>query len=151
MTKPVIIAGAGPVGLMIALGCQFYGLDYVLLEEDTSFSSDTKAGTVLTRTVEACRRYGRDEAVLAEALRVDEIGELEKATNKRRTSVRLNLIKDDSRFPFVLNIPQHYLEPLLADGLEAGKVRLGHKLKTFEHNEQGVHVVAQGPNGETTI
>lgn len=151
VTKPVIIAGGGPVGLMMALGCQFYGLDYILLEEDENFSSDTKAGTVLTRTVEACRRYGRAESVLSQALRVDEIGELERATNKRRTSVQLDLLKDDSRYPFVLNIPQHYFEPLLADGLDADKVRLGHRLTGFSADGDGVQVSVVGPQGEMQI
>ena len=124
MTKPIIIAGAGPVGLMMALACKTYGLDFVLLEEDDSFSSDTKAGTTLTRTIEALRRYGRDEAVLAQALRVDEIGELERATNARRNSVQLDLLADQTRYPFILNIPQHYLEPILAEGLDPAALRL---------------------------
>ena len=151
MNKPVIIVGAGPIGLMMALACQFYGLDFVLLEEDESFSSDTKAGTVLTRTIEACRRYGRDADVLAEALRVDEIGELERATNKRRTSVQLDLLTDQTRFPFVLNIPQHYFEPILARGLTSGDVRLGHQMTSFTQDADGVRVVADGPDGEVSF
>lgn len=153
MAKPIIIAGAGPVGLMMALACNFYGLDFVLLEEDDSFSSDTKAGTILTRTIEACRRYGRDEDVLAKALRVDEIGELERATNKRRSSVRLDLVSDQTRFPFVLNLPQHHFEPILAAGL-TGKhadVRLKHRVTGFSQDDGGVKVTANGPDGPVDI
>ena len=50
--------------------------------------SDTKAGTVLTRTLEAFRRYGVADQVLAKALRVDEIGDVERATNTARPSVQ---------------------------------------------------------------
>ena len=56
--KPIIVVGAGPVGLTTALGLDFYGLPFALFEEDAELSRDTKAGTVLTRTVEAFRRYG---------------------------------------------------------------------------------------------
>ncbi|SFA52680.1 3-(3-hydroxy-phenyl)propionate hydroxylase [Paracoccus halophilus] len=153
MTKPIIIAGAGPVGLMMALACKFYGLDFVLLEEDDSFSSDTKAGTILTRTVEACRRYGRDADVLARALRLDEIGELERATNQRRTSVRLDLLADQTRFPFVLNLPQHHFEPVLAQGLTGphADVRLNHRVTGFSQTGDGVSVTADGPDGPVRI
>ena len=66
--KPVLIVGAGPVGLTTALGLSFYGLPFQLFEEDDGLSSDTKAGTILTRTLEAFRRYGIADEVLAKAL-----------------------------------------------------------------------------------
>ena len=74
---PIIVVGAGPVGLTTALGLDFYGLPFALFEEDAELSLDTKAGTILTRTLEAFRRYGVADAVLAKALRVDEIGDIE--------------------------------------------------------------------------
>ena len=151
MAKPIIIVGAGPVGLMMALACKFYELDFVLLEEDLSFSNDTKAGTTLTRSIEAFRRYGRSEAVLSKALRLDEIGELERATNKRRTSVELDRLADETRFPFVLNIPQHQLEPILGEGLAGCDVRLGHKMKHFEQDENGVRVIAETAEGDVVL
>lgn len=139
--KPVLIVGAGPVGLMTALALKFYGIEFRLFEEDSEFSSDTKAGTILTRTVEAFRRYGVDEQVLERALRLDEIGEIERATNARRASVKTEVLFEETRFPFVLNIPQHHLEPILAGGLAGlpdGSVNLRHKLVSFEQNADGV-------------
>jgi len=88
---PIIVVGAGPVGLTTALGLYFYGLPFALFEDDAELSLDTKAGTILTRTLEAFRRYGVAEAVLAKALRVDEIGDVERATNTARPSVQSNL------------------------------------------------------------
>ena len=121
--KPILIIGAGPIGLLTALALKFYRLPFRLLEEDQGFSSDTKAGTTLTRTLEAFRRYGVAEAVLAKAVRLDEIGEIERASNARRSSVLTALLSDETRFPFVINIPQHHLEPILADAL--GKTLCG--------------------------
>ena len=73
ITKPVIVVGGGPVGLTTALGLGFYGLPFQLFEEDAALSSDTKAGTILTRTIETFRRYGVADQVLSKALRIDEI------------------------------------------------------------------------------
>src|SRR6195256_3649107 len=116
--KPIIVVGAGPVGLTTALGLDFYGLPFLLFEEDAELSRDTKAGTVLTRTLEAFRRYGVADQVLAQALRVDEIGDIERATNKARPSVQVDLLSEDTRYPFVINMPQHHLEPILKDAID---------------------------------
>src|SRR5229473_4548936 len=86
--KPILVVGAGPVGLTTALGLHLHGLPFQLFEEDATLSSDTKAGTILTRTLEAFRRYGVADRVLAKALRVDEIGDIERATNTARASVQ---------------------------------------------------------------
>src|SRR5215510_1737309 len=62
---PIIVVGAGPVGLTTALGLHFYGLPFALFEDDAELSLDTKAGTILTRTLEAlrCRRGGPRQSV----------------------------------------------------------------------------------------
>jgi len=152
--KPVLVVGAGPVGLMTALALKFYGIDFRLFEEDGSFSSDTKAGTILTRTVEAFRRYGLDRAVLQRALRLDEIGEIERATNARRASVLTQNLIDETRFPFVLNLPQHHLEPVLADaltGVADGAINLKHRLRSFEQTGDGVVARFDTPDGRCEV
>lgn len=152
--KPILIVGAGPVGLLTALALKFYGLPFMLFEEDLEFSSDTKAGTTLTRTLEACRRYGVADAVLAKAVRLDEIGEIERATNARRSSVLTALLSEETRFPFVINMPQHHLEPILADALKGthgDAIFLGHKLLSFEQTVDSVTACFQTDRGETAV
>ena len=102
--KPIIVVGAGPVGLTTALGLDFYRLPFLLFEDDAELSRDTKAGAILTRTLEAFRRYRVADEVLAKALRVDEIGDVERATNTARPSVQTALLSDDTRYPFVINM-----------------------------------------------
>ena len=148
--KPVLIVGAGPVGLTTALGLSFYGLPFQLFEEDDGLSSDTKAGTILTRTLEAFRRYGIADEVLAKALRVDEIGDVERATNIARPSVRADLLADETRYPFVINMPQHHLEPILHRGLKERHpdcVHLRHKLISFKSDDNGVVATFETPTG----
>jgi 3-(3-hydroxy-phenyl)propionate hydroxylase len=55
---PVVVVGAGPVGLTTALGLTHFGVPVVVLEADDALSTDTKAGTILTRTLETFDRYG---------------------------------------------------------------------------------------------
>jgi 3-(3-hydroxy-phenyl)propionate hydroxylase len=148
--KPIIVVGAGPVGLTTALGLNFYGLPFALFEEDDALSRDTKAGTILTRTLEAFRRYGVADRVLAKALRVDEIGDVERATNTARPSVQIDLLADDTRYPFVINMPQHHLEPILHGAIEErrpGAMHLQHRLTGFRAIDGGVVASFETPDG----
>ena len=88
MERPVAVVGAGPVGLTTALGLAYYGIPAVVFEDDASLSLDTKAGTTLSRTLEIWRRYGVADAILRKALRVDEIGEIDRATGRRPFPLR---------------------------------------------------------------
>jgi 3-(3-hydroxy-phenyl)propionate hydroxylase len=152
--KPIIVVGAGPVGLTTALGLGFYRLPFLLFEEDPELSRDTKAGTVLTRTIEAFRRYGVADQVLAKALRVDEIGDIERATNTARPSVETDVLREDTRYPFVINMPQHHLEPILQEALERrhpGSLHLEHRLTSFRAADDGVVATFDTPGGTREV
>src|SRR6266508_5114236 len=148
--KPIIVVGAGPVSLTTALALDFYRLPFALFEEDAELSRDTKAGTVLFRSLEAFRRYGVVDRVLAKALRVDEIGDVERATNTARPSVQTALLCEDTRYPFVINMPQHHLEPILKDAIDArrpGALHLQHRLTSFRQMNDGVIARFETPAG----
>lgn len=152
--KPVLIVGAGPVGLTTALALHFYGVPFLLFEEDSSLSNDTKAGTILSRTIEAFRRYGVADDVLAKALRVDEIGDVQRATGLARPSVRTSLLDRETSYPFVINMPQHHLEPILhkaIDDRSPGSVHLQHRLKSFEKSNESVSATFETPDGVRTV
>lgn len=151
---PVAIVGAGPVGLVTALGLVHHGIPVVVFEQDDRLSRDTKAGTVLTRTLEVLHRYGALDAVLRAALRVDEIGDVDRATNAARPSVRLGALAEDTRFPFVVNIPQHELEPVLREVLERrapGALRMAHRLRAFAQRGDRVALQLETPGGERSV
>ncbi len=140
---PVAIVGAGPIGLITALGLVHYGVPVALFEQGDRLSNDTKAGTVLTRTLEVLHRYGAIDEVLNASLRIDEIGELDRATNTPTLSVRTGELVEDTRFPFVINIPQHEFEPVIRDVLERkapGVLHMGHRLTGFTQTGDDVEL-----------
>lgn len=151
---PVAVVGGGPVGLITALGLAHHGVPFVVFEADPTLSTDTKAGTVLTRTLEVLDRYGALGPVLDASLRVDEIGELDRATGQSTGSVLTTVLSGETRFPFVVNIPQHELEPVLAAELEArapGALRMEHRLEGFEQHDEGVTLQLSTPRGPVTF
>lgn len=151
---PIGVVGAGPVGLITALGLVHHGLPVVVLEEDDRLSLDTKAGTVLTRTLEVLHRYGALTPVLRASLRIDEIGDIDRATNTKARSVLTGALTEDTRFPFIINIPQHELEPVLRGVLEErapGSVRLSHRLTGFAQHSDHVLVTVATPGGSLEL
>jgi 2-polyprenyl-6-methoxyphenol hydroxylase-like FAD-dependent oxidoreductase len=55
----VLIAGAGPVGLALALELGWRGIRCLLIEQKEEFAGNPKAKTVHQRTLELFRRWGR--------------------------------------------------------------------------------------------
>ncbi len=151
---PVAVVGAGPIGLITALGLTRYGVPVAVFEEDDRLSLDTKAGTVLTRTLEVLHRYGALPEVLRASLRIDEIGEIDRVTNAPTLSVRTGELTEDTRFPFVINIPQHHLEPVLRDsftGREHGSLHMGHRLTAFKQHDDHVELTFDTAQGERHV
>ncbi|MGI5490990.1 FAD-dependent monooxygenase [Microtetraspora malaysiensis] len=151
---PVAVVGSGPVGLITALGLTRYGASVAVFEEDDRLSLDTKAGTVLTRTLEVLHRYGVLPEVLRASLRIDEIGEIDRVTNEPTLSVRTGELTEDTRFPFVINIPQHHLEPVLRDSFaarEQGTLHMAHRLTSFKQHDDHVELTFDTPGGERHV
>lgn len=149
---PIAVIGSGPVGMMTALGLAHFGIRCVVYEDDTELSLDTKAGTILTRTVEILNRYGAVDEVLAKSLRVDEIGEINRRTQESTFPVFLGELAGETRYPFVINMPQHHLEPILAREMaKSGLVQthMGHRLEGFE--DKGDHVELSIRNADGLI
>jgi 3-(3-hydroxy-phenyl)propionate hydroxylase len=151
---PVAVVGGGPIGLITALGLVHHGVPVMVFEEDDSLSLDTKAGTVLTRTLEVLHRYGALDPVLRASLRIDEIGDIDRATGEARESVHTGHLGEDTRYPFVVNIPQHHLEPVLRDRLDEvapGVLHMGHRLVDFVQHPDRVELVLDTPSGTRRV
>lgn len=151
---PVAIVGAGPVGLTTALALSYYEIPFIVLEANADHSTETKAGTTLTRTLEIWQRFGAAGAVLRRAMRVDEIGDIERATNRSRNTIKLHLLGDETRFPFVANIPQYDMEPALRDclyGSRQGKLLYRHRLTSFTQYSDKVKLEVETPDGARTF
>jgi 3-(3-hydroxy-phenyl)propionate hydroxylase len=151
---PVAIVGAGPVGLTTALALAFYRIPFVLFEANPGVSCETKAGTTLTRTLEIWHRFGAASKVLTRAVRVDEIGDIERATNKTRNSIKLHLLRDETRYPFVVNLPQHDMEPVLRECVEqagVGSVYFRHRLTAFAQHPDRVTLELDTAEGKRRV
>lgn len=148
--QPVAIIGSGPVGMITALGLAHYGIPAVIYEDDTSLSLDTKAGTILTRTLEVLHRYGAVRNVLSKSLRVEEIGEIDRRTQKSTFPVFLDALSEETRYPFVINMPQHHLEPILSEEIKRSgliETKMGHRLEGYEDKGDCIELTIRNADG----
>lgn len=139
---PVVVAGAGPTGLMCALALAREGVKVVVCEAEPTLTHDLRAGSFHPPTQEMMAPYGITDQMHAHGLQV------------RRWQVRsrrgglvaefdLGLLADTTPYPYRLHLEQHRLTPIMLDILRRetnAEVHFGHRITGFEHRPHSVLV-----------
>lgn len=132
---PVIVTGAGPVGLALSLGLARHGVPSVLLDEGPGHDEERPARTVVLR---------EDTAALAERL----TGTSLRTEGARWTGWRslrrkqvMRRVDFDDELPAPLHLPQHALTGALRDALAReplADVVTGSRLESLEQDPSGL-------------
>lgn len=140
---PILVVGAGPVGLSLALDLARRGLPVEVFEADAELNTQIRASTFHPRTLELFAAWGVVDALLARGHRVDRLQYWERDPRRLIAEFDYRLIAADTPFPFRLQCPQHIATRVLKPAVEAagGRVHMGHRLVDFE--DRGDHVVAR--------
>jgi 2-polyprenyl-6-methoxyphenol hydroxylase-like FAD-dependent oxidoreductase len=144
-SEPVVVVGAGPVGLWTAAELALAGVPVVVLESATERSPHSKAMGMHPRTLEVLAMRGLEQRFLDEGVRVSNwhFGMLES---------RLDFSLLDTPYPFMLAIPQVRTEELLEEHALVLGVRIlrGHTVTGLEQDDDGVTLFVTGPAGVHT-
>jgi len=147
---PVLVVGAGPVGLAAAVQLRPHGVRFRIVEKNAERTLLSKALVVWPRTLELLRASGVAANLVAAGLQ----GTAATISSCRRTLVRLRLDRADSPYPFALFIPQSETERLLEAHLAAHDIRVEREteLVGFEPDGQGVTAhLKRADGGEETL
>ncbi len=150
MDTPVVIAGAGPVGLALACALGHHGVRCTVLEEDAALSRHSKAPGVLPRTLEILRAWGVLDRFLDAGTLLTRPRVFGPDAPEPIVTVDLSPLEEMTAVPGVLIIPQNRTEALLRDhALASGvaDVRFGHRVTGFEQGEIGVSVAVEPATG----
>ena len=137
---PVVIVGAGPVGMAAALDCRLHGIPVVVLDDDDTVSVGSRGLCYAKRALEILDRLGVGDRVVDKGV----------GWNVGRTffgegevfSFDLQPEADQKR-PGMVNLQQYYLEEYqVAKCREAG-VEMRWKNKVIAVTPQGDHVSLQ--------
>lgn len=150
-TAPVVIVGAGPIGLVLALDLARFGVRVVLLEAELQVSEGSRAIVFTRRSMEILQQVGADRAITAQGLP----WRFGNSFYRGRRVFRLEAPHDDDdRFHPMINLQQQYLEEGLVDlvrrqpGIE---LRWGHRVTAVhDDGEAGVRIEVDTPDGPYT-
>jgi 2-polyprenyl-6-methoxyphenol hydroxylase-like FAD-dependent oxidoreductase len=132
----VLIIGAGPVGLMLAAELQRHGATCRIVDRAPEPTDKSKAVVVHARTLEHLDHLEVEQSFLARGTTVHAVSFF--VQSKRVT--QLHFDSGDTRYPFVLCIPQSTTENLLGNRLAEAGMQVGRRVEfiDFRQDDAGV-------------
>ncbi|MGH7637362.1 MAG: FAD-dependent monooxygenase, partial [Gemmatimonadaceae bacterium] len=145
---PVLIVGAGPTGLVLALWLTRLGVPVRIIDRTAEPGTTSRALAVQARTLELYHQLGVADAVIAGGVMVAKLNFWVKGT--RAASVPLRRIGTGlSPYPFALVFAQDAHERLLIERLAASGVKVERQteLLGFTQHDGGVRASLRRPDG----
>ncbi|TDI65650.1 MAG: FAD-dependent monooxygenase [Alphaproteobacteria bacterium] len=151
--KPVLIAGAGPVGCTAALLLAQHDIPVVLMEALDELPMDLRASTFHPPTLDMLDALGVTPQLISQGLIVPTFQYRDRRTGEF-AEFDLDLLRDETRHPYRLQCEQYKFTRVVVDMLKAlphADVRFNHRVVGFSQDGEGVTALAWTPDGEIKI
>jgi 2-polyprenyl-6-methoxyphenol hydroxylase-like FAD-dependent oxidoreductase len=149
MADPVVlIAGAGPTGLVLALWLTRLGIKVRIIDKTAEPGTTSRALAVQARTLEFYHQVGLDDAVIAGGVKIENLNLW--ASGRRVGRVPLQRTGEGlTPYAFALVFPQDAHERLLIERLGTLGVQVERQteLLRFAQDDTGVTATIRRPNG----
>ena len=151
--RPIVVVGAGPVGMTAAAALAEAGLPVVVVEVNPEPRPDWRASTFHAATLELLDTIGITEQMHAEGLVVPTY----QFRDRREGIVAefdFRLLADETRFPYRLQLNQQHLVRMLFDRLRQEpnvRLRFGTTMTGLRLTPAGPVVAVEGPEGAAEI
>jgi 2-polyprenyl-6-methoxyphenol hydroxylase-like FAD-dependent oxidoreductase len=142
MTTDVLIVGAGPTGLVLALWLTKLGVRVRIVDKSAEPGTTSRALAVQARTLELYRQLDLTDAVIARGHRVPAVNLWVKGERKARLAFE-NIGAGMTPYPFLHIFPQDEHERLLIGRLEALGVPVERRTELIGFSEEGQHINAR--------
>ena len=145
---PVLIVGAGPTGLVLALWLTRLGVAVRIVDKTAEAGTTSRALAVQGRTLEFYRQVGMADAVVESGVKAAAVNLWVRGARAARLPLQ-DIGKNLTPFPFALIYPQDAHERLLIERLAALGVHVERRteLVRFEQNSERVKAVLKRPDG----
>ncbi len=146
---PALVVGAGPIGLVTALGLAHQGVRCVLIESELQVSEGSRAIVFTRRSMEILQQAGAAGAIAAHGLP----WRFGNSFYRGQRVFRMEAPQSpDDRFPPMTNLQQQFVEQYLLDEVARQpliEMRWGHKVTRVVRNDadDGVTLEIATPSG----
>ena len=144
---PLVIVGAGPVGLAAAIDAAQRGLQVIVLDEDNTVSIGSRGVCYAKRTLEILDRLGIGDRVVAKGVTWN-VG---RTFHGEREVFSFDLLPEAGhQRPGMVNLQQYHLEQYLVEramALPAVDLRWQHKLVSVQPGDAGVTLEIETADG----
>ena len=148
---PIVIVGAGPVGLATAIDLARQGLPVVLLDDDDCLSVGSRALCFAKRTLEIFDRLGCGDRVTDKGVS----WHVGKVFFKDKPVYRFDLLPETGHErPAFVNLQQYYVEGYLLECAQQYPnldIRWKNKVVGLSQDDDGVRVQVETPDGVYTL
>ena len=144
---PVVIVGAGPIGLTAALECASRGIPCVLLDDNNTVSVGSRAVCYAKRPLEIWDRLGVGEAMVRRGVS----WKVGKVFFHDDQVYQFDLLPEEGhKMPAMINLQQYYLEEYLVEACgksELVDLRWKHKLISLSQEADHAKLTLETPDG----
>ena len=150
---PVIIVGAGPIGMAMGLDLDLQGIPNIILDDDNKVSIGSRAICWAKRALEVVDRLGCGERMLDKGVTWN-LGKVFFGNGKEPVYGFNMLEEDDQQFPGFINLQQYYAEEYLVEEIdkrELTSIRWENEVMAVDQSADGVTVSVSTPQGEYKI
>ncbi|HEF4741028.1 TPA: FAD-dependent oxidoreductase [Burkholderia multivorans] len=149
--RPVIVVGAGPVGLAAAIDLAQQGVPVVLLDDDDTLSTGSRAICFAKRTLEIFDRLGCGERFVDKGVS----WHVGKVFLQDEQLYAFDLLPEQGHArPAFINLQQYYVEGYLAERafeLPNLEIRWKHKVTGIEQAAEHAVLTVETPEGVDTL
>ena len=152
--RPIVIAGGGPVGVVTALALARQGLDVQLFEAEARVNDSPRAATTHAATLEILENLGLVEEVTRRGLIEPKFRIWDRASRTIIAEFNFVVLKNDTRYPYVVQCEQHKLANIALDRLRAlpnVAVEFSARVCGFEQHDDRVEVEVETAAGSRKI
>src|ERR1700693_15228 len=146
--QPVVVVGAGPIGLATALDLARFGVPVTILEEDLQLSQGSRAIVLTRRSLEILQQLGVEKPFLDKGLSWSH----GRSFFRGREIYKMIMPFDaDDRYLPGLNIQQQYIEEYLVRYCEQQPlidIRWGQRVVAIAQDDAAVTLGIDTPEGE---
>jgi 3-(3-hydroxy-phenyl)propionate hydroxylase len=149
---PVVIVGAGPIGLSMALDLASRGVASVVLDDNNTVSVGSRAVCYAKRALEIWDRLGCAERMVDKGVS----WQVGKVFYRDKLNYQFNLLPEaNHKMPAMINLQQYYLESFMVElalrQSDLIDLRWKHRVTGLDNEGEVATLTVESPDGEFTL